>query len=195
MTDQNSGVEYQIRPEEAQAKLGIEKDAYYDRMKFLGFKSKRDKQGKVFITQGQFAQLEALGQYIGEHGKMEGFADSNQEEEPLIKSDSLPNPGGELATVTGAAINHAAQPVQDIPLGSSDDELDHLIRAASELAAQRMAMPQMIVGELSKRIGYDDLPEDLKQKVDQARENATPKHPSQLADQLLARYRQKAVTA
>jgi hypothetical protein len=181
MTDQNSGVDYQIRPEDLQEELGIKKDAYYAYVKFLSLKIEKS-EGKAFLSGEQANLLRSLRSHVVETGKMEGFVNTN---------------GGELATFeSGNLSDQVTQPVEEIPIAEDDNQLNELIRAASELAAQRIAMPQMVVGELSKRIGYEDLPADLKEKVDQVRENAIPKqNPAQLAEQLLARYRQKAVTA
>ena len=49
MTDQNSAVEHQIRPNALMEELGIKKDAYYAYLKHLGFKAEKDSDGKAFL--------------------------------------------------------------------------------------------------------------------------------------------------
>ncbi|KAM3112749.1 hypothetical protein [Phormidesmis sp. 146-33] len=181
--DRNSATEMQYRPEEVQRELDIKSTQYYERIKFLGIKACKDKTGKVYLDNSQFQKMKRLDFHIREAGTMEGFVDSES---------------GELATVDQSnSLDPATQPVQEVPIAEDETQLNELFRAASEIAAQRLAMPQMIVGELSKRIGYEDLPADLKEKVDQVRENAIPKqNPAQIADQLLSRYRsQRLATA
>ena len=179
MTDQNSEIDYQIRPDDLMEELGIKKDAYYAYIKFLDIKIEKA-DGKAYLSQEQADLMRSLRSHVLETGKMEGFANSNS---------------GELVTVESANLTEQPIQSQEIPIGQSDDDLDQLIRAAAELKGQRLAMPQMIVNALADKMTYEDLPDDVKQKVDAVRESTSPKHPSQLADQLLARYRQKIVAA
>jgi hypothetical protein len=180
MTDQNSGVDYQIRPEDLQDELGIKKDAYYAYVKFLSLKIEKS-EGKAFLSGEQANLLRSLRSHVLEHGKMDGFSNRN---------------GGELAAVEfGSLTENAIPDVQEIPIVQSEDELNHLIRAAAELKGQRLVTPQLVISELADRMTYEDLPDDVKQKVDAVRQSASPKSPSQLADQLLSRYRQKVVAA
>lgn len=178
MTDQNSPVDYQIRPDELKEELGIQKDAYYAYVKFLNLKIEKA-DGKAFLSQEQADLLRSLRSHVLETGKMEGFVNTN---------------GGELATVESSSIDQATPQVQEIPI-EDDNQLNEWFRAAAELKGQRLVMPQLVISELADRMGYEDLPDDVKQKVDAVRQSTSPKPPSQLADQLLARYRQKAVTA
>ena len=59
MTDQNSAVVTQIRPEQAMEQLGLKKDAYYEDLKFLGLKAKRDSTGRRegFQVPGELATV------------------------------------------------------------------------------------------------------------------------------------------
>ena len=109
-----------------------------------------------------------------ETGKMEGFANSN---------------GGELATVESASLTEQTIQTQEIPIGQSDDELNQLIRAAAELKGQRLVTPQMVISALADRMTYEELPDDVRAKVDAVKESTSPKPPSQLAEQLLNRWR------
>ncbi|KAM3092074.1 hypothetical protein ACKFKG_23495 [Phormidesmis sp. 146-35] len=181
MTDQNSGVDYQIRPEDLQEELGIKKDAYYAYIKFLGLKIEKA-DGKAFLSQEQADLMRSLRSHVLATGKMDGFSNSN---------------GGELTTVESASLTDNAPPdVQEIPVGQSDDELNQLFRAAAELKGQRLVTPQLVISALADKLTYEDLPDDVKQQVDAVRQSTSPKPPSQIADQLLSRYRsQKLATA
>ena len=179
MTDQNSEIDYQIRPDDLMEELDIKKDAYYAYIKFLDIKVEKA-DGKAYLSQEQANLMRSLRSHVVKTTKMKGFVNPNS---------------GELATVESANLTEQSIPTQEIPIGQSDEELNQLIRAAAELKGQRLVTPQMIVNELANRMTYDDLPDDVRAKVDAVRESTSPKHPSQLADQLLARYRQKAVTA
>jgi hypothetical protein len=54
MDAQNSVVMPQIRPEQAMEQLGIKKDAYYEDLRFLNLKAKRDSEGKSYLDEKQF---------------------------------------------------------------------------------------------------------------------------------------------
>ena len=176
MTDQNSEIDYQIRPDDLMEELGIKKDAYYAYIKFLDIKIEKA-DGKAYLSQEQADLMRSLRSHVLETGKMEGFVNSN---------------GGELATVESANLTEQTIQTQEIPIGHSDDELNQLIRAAAELKGQRLAMPQMIVSALADRMTYEDLPDDVRAKVDAVKESTSPKQPSQLAEQILNRWRNQS---
>ena len=173
MTDQNSEVDYQIRPDDLMEELGIKKDAYYAYIKFLDIKIEKA-DGKAYLSQEQANLMRSLRSHVVETGEMKGFVNSNS---------------GELATVESANLTEQPIQTQEIPIGQSDDELNQLIRAAAELKGQRLAMPQMIVSALADKMTYEDLPNDVRAKVDAVKESTIPKLPSQLADQILSRWR------
>ncbi|MEM9008475.1 MAG: hypothetical protein AAGE59_33815, partial [Cyanobacteria bacterium P01_F01_bin.86] len=72
MSDQNSEVLTQIRPEQVMEQLGIRKDAYYADLKFLGIQAQRDSDGKSYLDEGQFQLLVALRQHVEAIGPCEG---------------------------------------------------------------------------------------------------------------------------
>ena len=177
MTDQNSAVEHQIRPDEAMELLGIKKDAYYDLLKFLGIKTQKDKEGKAYLAKHQFDRLVELGSWIEQTGKMEGFTHLN--------SALAPAQGGGLLD-------------DEMPIEPETDpyagQMDDLIRAAAELKAHQIVMPELVIRELAGRMSYDDLPSDLKGKVDAVKEGSRPNfQPGAIAVNLLDQWRsQKA---
>lgn len=174
MTNPNSAVEQQIRPDTLMDELGIKKDAYYAYLKHLGIKAEKDHEGKAYLTEAQANAVRALRSHVEQTGKMEGFPNSKglmvaQSGSLLDVADSAPEAGDRL-----------------------EDQFDDLIRAAAELKGQQLVMPQLVIRELANRMTYEDLPEDVRAKVDSVREAASPKfQPAHLADRLLTQWRSK----
>lgn len=176
MTDPNSTVERQIRPDEAMELLGVKKDAYYARLKFLGIKTEKDKDGKAYLSQAQFDQLVELGSWIEKTGKMEGFSNNNS---ALVTTSE----SGSLLDVEQSAGEEGDRYA---------DQMDDLIRAAAELKAHQIVMPDLVVRELAGRMDYSDLPADLKAKVDAVKEGSRPNfQPAAIAANLLDQWRSK----
>ena len=175
MTDQNSAIEHQIRPDEAMELLGVKKDAYYDRLKFLGIKTQKDKEGKAYLAKTQFDQLVDLGSWIEQTGKMEGFTHLNSV----------------LAPAQGGGLRDGEMPIapETDPYAG---QMDELIRAAAELKAHQIVMPDMVIRELAGRMNYSDLPQDLQAKVDAVKEGSRPNfQPGTIATNLLDQWRNK----
>ncbi len=176
MTDQNSTVVYQIRPDDLMSELGIKKDTYYNYLKFLGLKAEKDHEGKAYLNEEQANALRALRQHIETTGKMDGFLNSN----------------GELAVSQESNILNAAaaQVPQDEPVQPGME--DEIIRMAAELRGQQLVMMPLVVQELASQMRYEDLPADVRAKVDSVRENASPKfQPSQVAANILDKWRNR----
>ena len=65
-----------------------------------------------------------------------------------------------------------------------------LRRSAAELKAREVAMPDLVKRAVADQMTEEDLPEDLKEKVNLAREAANPKFtPTEVASQLLNQWR------
>jgi hypothetical protein len=180
MDTPNSAVEHQIRPTDLMSELEIQKDAYYAYLKYLGLKAEKDSDGKAYLTNEQANAIRALRSHVKETGKMDGFLNSN----------------GELAVTgeAGSLLDQAAAPqAQSTPM---DAQLEELIRAAAELKGQQLVMPELVVRELAARMTYEDLPADIRAKVETVRESASPKfQPAHLADQLLSQWRSRETAA
>ena len=73
MTDQNSTVEQQIRPNVLQDQLGIKKDAYYAYLKHLGITAEKDLNGKAFLTEAQAKSIRLLREHVVAGGKIDEF--------------------------------------------------------------------------------------------------------------------------
>jgi hypothetical protein len=207
MTDQNSAVVYQIRPDALGEELGIKKDSYYTYMKFLGLRAEKDHDGKAYLSEGQANLMRALRQHVVSTGKMEGFVNSNGETVTAAATPNVevgvqtgqgePSPLA-IAVESGGILNAAAQSTSDEPVQPGMEE--ELIRMAAELKTQQLAMMPMVVQELASRMTYEDLPEEMQAQVDRVRAAAAPKfQPGEVAGNILERWRdrnqQQQVTA
>jgi hypothetical protein len=177
MSDQNSATLNQIRPDDLMAELGIKKDAYYAYLKHLGIKASKDPDGKSYLTDEQANLVRSLRSHVEKTGKIEGFP--NNVESGLVYAEST--------DLLGDAVTQAAQ-------NSTTDtdrlDLEDLIYSAAELKGHQLAMGDLLKLELANRLTYEDLPDEVKQKIDQVRESANPKfRPAHLADQLLQQWR------
>jgi hypothetical protein len=163
-------------PEEACEALGIKKSPYYERLRFLGIKANKDDEG-TYLNAEQMRMMWDLNEHILRTGKMEGFQGGGQ----LALSES-----------SGLALEIPEKP--EIPGIEEDDRdgLEELIREAAELKVQQMAMPELVKLHLAAGMTEDDLPDDLKAKLEAVREAANP-NPKQnaaaIASNLLTRYR------
>jgi hypothetical protein len=165
-------------PDEACEILGIKKSPYYERLRFLGIKANKDEEG-TYLNAEQMKLMQDLDNHIRETGKMEGFSG-----------------GGQLALSESSDLTSMLEiPMQPEIPGSEEDEdkLEELIREAAELKVQQMAMPGLVKLHLAAEMTEDDLPDDLKAKLEAVREAADPASPKQnaaaIANKLLERYR------
>lgn len=190
---QNSPTEAQFSPDEVQSRFGIKKDAYYDRLKFLGVKAAKDSTGKAFISGNEIEMLDALDGYIKQHGKMEGFTNSN-----LIESETeTPSPLATTITTDNLTTNNLTTATQSAPINSDPFQaenigpMDELINLAAGIAAQRIAAPHLVALEMANSMTYEDLPQEYQERVDQARESV--RRPAatvgKLANSLLDQWR------
>lgn len=180
--DRNSATEMHYRPEEVQRELDIKSTQYYERIKFLGIKAKKDSQGKAYLDSEQFARMQRLDQHIQKTGTMDGFVDSEGGELAIANQINLVEvESGNLESPA----SRAEEPTIENDLGKQ------IFRAAAELKASELAMMPQIVREVANRMTKDDLPDDLKQRVEQSEEAARPNfHPSAIADKLIEQFRQ-----
>jgi hypothetical protein len=154
--------------------LSIEKSTYYNRLKYLEIEPSRDAEG-TYLSAEQMKLMEDLNEHIRKTGKMRGFQGGGQ----LALSES-----------SGLALEIPKQP--EVPGTEEDDRdgLEDLIREAAELRVQQAAMPELIRLHLAAGMTEDDLPNDLKAKLQAVREAANPKqNAASIASNLLAKYR------
>jgi hypothetical protein len=171
--NQNSAPEQMIRPEDLMSEFSIKKDTYYNDLKYLGIKPEKDSEGKPYLTFEQAEQIRALRNHVAKSGKREGFNNSS---------------------IVAVSDSNLAQSPEDIYIEPSEPtaqlDIDRIIRKASELKARELANPDLAIRAIADRMTEEDLPEDLKEKVEAVREAVAPKWtPGQLADKILATYR------
>ncbi len=163
------------RPDDICEKLGIGSSTYYNRLNHLGIEASKDSEG-TYITAEQMQVMEELSEHIKQTGKMKGF-----------------RVGGELAVSESSGLASGLEiPMQpEIPGDEDEDGLEQLIREAAELKVQQAAMPDLVRLHLANGMTEDDLPDDLKAKLQAVREAANPKQSAaSIAQQLLERHRQ-----
>lgn len=184
MTNQNSTATTRHTREQLEEKYSIKTAQYYERIKYLGIKAHKQGKEPAYLDDEQVELLDSLHEHIKLSGKMEGFRQGNS--------------GGELATVenSGGMVSAVGTIEVDIPQTQPDytnvdsAEINSLFRKAAEIKAQNLVTPELVVLNLAAQMSEEDLPQDLKQKVEEVRGAANPKHqPAQLASNLLAQYR------
>jgi hypothetical protein len=196
MTEQNSAIETQIRPEKLQEELGVGKDTYYEDLDFLGIKEKvkkqRDHEGKVFLWESQANLVRFLRSHVSETGKREGFSVSNSELVPEASVASQFSEGGIMAASESVISQEPEAPQPKEP----DFDLEQIIREAAELKGHQMSLPELVKLKLAESMTWDDLPEDIKAKVRAVRDAAAPKsQPLTIANQLLEKWRNRKQVA
>ena len=175
---QNSVPDHSIRPDELMSELGIKKDAYYKDLNHLDIKPDKDSEGKTYLTIEQADEIRALRNHVNETGTRKDF-DNNS----IVKVDD----SNEMVSNNNEAENDIYINLEE-PTAQFD--INGLMRGAAQLKARELAMPHLVTREIANRMNEEDLPEDLREKVEIAREVANPKFtPQQLAETLLSRYR------
>lgn len=179
MSDQNSVVEHQIRPEQLQEELGIGKDAYYSYLKHLKLKAQKDSEGKAYLEPEQANLVRLLREHVAGGGKIAEF---------VISGSLAVVDGGSLAADQSGPF--PSEPFTQEPAGGFD--MEALMREAAELAAHRMAYADHVKLQLASQMTYEDLPDDIRAKVDAVREAAVPSaQPGKIAANLLDQWRQR----
>jgi hypothetical protein len=186
----DSATETRIYREQAIDELDIGKTTFYKWVNYLGIEQQQDSAKRKYLDESQFKQLQKLQAYYQEQGKIEGF---------LSTEKSTENPG-KLTTVESKAIATHDEPAAlateniyvepEAPTAGMD--IDRLMRGAAELKAREIAMPELVKRAIADKMTEDDLPDDLKEKLELARDAANPKFtPASVADALLAQYRSR----
>ncbi len=173
-------------------KFGIRNNAYYDRINFLGIKPKR-KNKASFLSSEQVDLMEGLDQHIKKTGKMEGFDKSifqGEGDSNLDKgSNEIVKSGGHDITTDEDDDLETLEPETE----SFNPNFEQLMREAAELKASELAMADLVKRAIANEMSEEDLPPDLKEKLNLAREISRPKNnPAKvksIAKNLLSQYR------
>ena len=92
----------------------------------------------------------------------------------------------EAGELDGADPLPTMDPAQDL-------DINELVRGAAELAGPRMTVAHQLMLQMADQMTYDDLPDEVKVKVDSVRAATNPKHQnlSSMATDLLSQWRQQ----
>ena len=186
-----------VSSETLMEELGTKKDAYYRDLKFLDIEIIKDNSGKSYVTPDDAERIKSLRKWVNKTGTRRGFvenkevfeAESNEGNQKEIESNLVVSENKSLAS---NSTNHLEDIYVTPEEPTENINVDGLVRGAAELKAREIAMPDLVKRAFADKMTEADLPQDLKEKVNLAREAANPKFtPSMVAETLLARYRQQ----
>ena len=185
MTDQNSIVEIQIRPNELMDQLGIKKDAYYSYLKALDITAEKDSNNKAFLTEDQAKAVRLLRQHVVAGGKIDEFDLELALESALAVAESV-----ELGDVE----EQSTEEVEVDP--SKGVDMQSLYLEASEMFAQHITADRQLLMAMLSEMSYETMHPDSRAKVDKIREAALPKfNPRAVARDFLSQCRQQMQAA
>jgi len=169
---------------------GIKTTQYYERLRSL----KRDSK---HLTEADIEELDRLDAWCKGGGKIKDFAAT--EEESSTQSAIAPTTESEAI----APRENPVEPDEENTLGLAipdpppepETPESEIFRHAAELKAYYVSHPDLVALNLASMMSENDLPEDLRAKVEEVREVAHPK-PNQaaLASDILQRRRKKTTT-
>ncbi|MDJ0580970.1 hypothetical protein [Crocosphaera sp.] len=211
MTNLDSARNNETRPQSLMDKYSIKKDTYYSRIKFLGIQVKKGSNRKVYLTDEQVALMDELHLYIAENGRMEGFESRKNLELVTTNNNSLTTSvnnsadlsvvdNGTLQTANSTELSSHGTNEPDIYVTpeepTSQFNMEQLMYEAAELKARELAMQDLVKRALADGMNEEDLPPELRDKVQNAREAANPKFtPQQVAGTLLTQWRENRLAS
>lgn len=174
----NSMEQPRIRPEELMDELGIKKSKYYNILKVLGIKAEKDEKGMSYLSYNQIEKIR--GYLLGQNETAENDISGNSS---MVKVDDN--------DIAASANSNEGEDIYIKPESASSQlDFSQLMRSAAELKTRELAMGDLVKREVANRMTEDDLPEDLREKLELAREAANPKFtPAEVADTLLNQWR------
>ncbi len=112
--------------------------------------------------------------------------------------------GGELSTDSGDEfpVLYEEEIISEFPTTSMDNldlsdesDLDALIRIAQAKKAKQILQPELVMAHLVEQMTEDDLPEDLRRKIEQTRRAIRDPlaNPAAIASQILTKYRSGSI--
>jgi len=193
---------------------GIKSTQYYERLRSLNLDPKH-------LTASDIEELDRLDAHVKGGGKIKDFAaseNSTQSEiaptteseaiapttEPdAIRSEGTGNANAPTTEPNAIARSTNVEPDSDNTLGLAipdpppepETPESEIFRHAAELKAYYASHPDLVALNLASMMSENDLPEDLRAKVEEVREVAHPK-PNQaaLASDILQRHRRKTTS-
>ena len=136
-----------------------------------------------WITNRDFERLQLLRKHVEEKGRRTGFEDLKDGELITVEKQAITN------NKNGEINNQEIYVTPEDPKENMD--VDNIVRKGAELKAREIAMPHLVVRAIADKLDESELPEDLQEKIEDAREASNPKFtPEELADSILMSYRQ-----
>lgn len=170
--------------------LGIKNAALYKDLDFLNIEKIKDDKNLTWIANEDVERLFLLRKHVEKTGRRNGFTEEKSGQLIVRESANLTREAEEEEVYfeENDAMDIYVEPEQP------EDELnlDVLVRRGAELKARDLAMPHLVARGIANEITEEELPEDLKEKVQAAREVANPKFtPTDVAKSIMSRYRKK----
>ena len=186
----------QFSRDELCQRWGIKTTQYYERLRSLNLDPKH-------LTALDIEHLDGLDAHIKGGGKIKDFAapeNTQSEIAPTTEPDAIapttePNAIAPRSTpVEPDEANTEGLAIPDPPPEPETPESE-IFRHAAELKAYYVSHPDLVALNLASMMSENDLPDDLRAKVEEVREVAHPK-PNQaaLASDILQRRRRKTTT-
>lgn len=162
---------------------GVKNSTLYKDLEFLKISTIKDNENLSWITNEDFERILLLRKHIEINGRRTGFDETKMSELVLAENHSITNNKKEEIS------NQNIYVEPEDPKENMD--VDNIVRQGAELKAREIAMPHLVVRAIADKLDESELPEDLQEKIEDAREVANPKFtPEELADSILMSYRQ-----
>jgi len=197
MSDQNSSQPHRIRPDDLMQELGIKKDTYYADLNDLEIKASKDENGKAYLTNEQANRVRELRSHVSQTGKREGFVSSSPEgiNGDLVhhqRSQEIAAFSEEAEEVDPSTTLRVDLEIPQAEAGGYEENLEKLIYEAAQLKMQNLSAPHLVKLHLAQQMSEEDLPPEMREKVQQVRDAANPKfQPSSVANNLLQQWRNR----
>ena len=163
--------------------IGIKKTTLYKDLEFLKISTIKDNDNLSWITNEDFERLLLLRKHIEITGRRTGFDEKKMGELVLAENNKITN--NKKAEISNQNIYVEPEDPKE------NMDVDNIVRKGAELKAREIAMPHLVVRAIADKLDESELPEDLQEKIEDAREASNPKFtPEDLADSILMNYRQ-----
>lgn len=187
MNQQNSSLSSQTRPEDLMEELGVKKATYYADLKHLGIKASKDENGNAYLTNDEADLVRQLRSHVSQTGKREGF---NPED---TQGDLVHQESQEITTLSNQEDSDLDLPgTEDLEGELEGNSLEQLIHEAAALKLKNLVAPDLIKLHLAEQMSEEDLPPEMRDRVQAVREAANPKfQPATIASKLLGQWRSR----
>ena len=177
--------ETHIRTTELEEILGVKSSTYYKDIKFLEIQLFKDDNKRGYILRSELQILKDLREYVKINGKRTGFMGNNSNKLATRKESKIAQTESNKNSIQS---NQEIYVQPEEPTENIDT--DYLVRKGAELKAREIAMPHLVVRAIADKIDEEELPQDLQQNIQDAREVASPKYSAEdLADSILMNWR------